>query len=157
YLDRSMASWLTWGIILFVGGVFIGSAIYSAAHPPPRAVYTSAQMFWRFELPLLLGLTAMIILLSAIKSWFAHRHYLISQEWSFSDDAITFSGRDGNGILPWTTYTRYKETRWSFILWNPVGWAWMMFPKRAFASPTDVQLCHSLLARHLRRSRWFFG
>jgi hypothetical protein len=33
----------------------------------------------------------------------------------------------------------------------------MMFPKRAFATPEDLSRFRDLLARHLRRSRWFCG
>lgn len=98
-----------------------------------------------------------MILLVAFQSWRAHSGYFVTQEWVLSDQSLAFASRDGNGVLPWTTYTRFKETRWSFILWNPVGSAWIMFPKRALNSDDEVRLCQALLSRQLQQSRWFCG
>jgi YcxB-like protein len=51
YLDRALASWLTWGFVLVVGGLMTGMTLYSAAHPPPDAVNSSTKVFFMFVLP----------------------------------------------------------------------------------------------------------
>ena len=157
YLSRTMASARTWAMILFTVALLGGISIYSAAHAPPRAVYSPAQVFFIFTVPILVVVQAILILFITFQHWQAHAAYLGPQEWALAEESITFASRDGSGTLPWTAYTCYKETRWNFIVWNPVGSAWMLFPKRAFASADEVRLGHALLARHLRPSRWFFG
>ena len=51
------------------------------------------------------------------------------------------AGADGSSVLPWKTFSYYKETPWSFILWR--GTLWMLFPKRAFESRDGVSRCPS--------------
>jgi hypothetical protein len=157
YLDRTVASYRTWGIYLVVLVMIIGITLYSAAHPPPHAVYSTAQVFFMFEVPFLFVMMAVMTLVISVYTWRLHAKYLLPQELVLSDNSLEFSGADGQGVLPWSTYTRYKETCWSFILWNPRTSLWTMLPKRAFASRNDLERCRSLLARHLLRSRWFFG
>jgi hypothetical protein len=90
-------------------------------------------------------------------TWFACRKYGGPQEVALSDEAISFGGRDASGTIPWTSYTHFKETPWSFIVWKQHGSAWTMFPKRAFHSSEDRDRSRDLLARHLQQSRWFLG
>jgi hypothetical protein len=157
YLDRTVASYRTWGIYLVVLVMIIGITLYSAAHPPPNAVDSAVQVFFMFEVPFLLVMMAVMTLVISVYTWRLHAKYLLPQELVLSGLSLEFSGEDGQGMLPWSTYTRYKETRWSFILWNPRTSLWTMLPKRAFASRDDLERCRSLLARHLLKSRWFFG
>lgn len=156
YLDRAVASYSTWAVVFLVTGLIIGTTIYSAAHPPPNAVYSATQVFLMFEIPFLLVMVAMVVVISATYAWFAHRKALTHQDVALSEAGIEFAGRDGSGFLPWTTYPCYKETRWSFIVWNGRQ-SWFMLPKREFEPPNGVNRCRELLAQHLRRSRWFFG
>jgi len=157
YLDRTIASYRTWGIYLLVLLMVLGITIYSAAHPPPKAVYSATQVFFMFEVPFLLIMMVVMTLVIATHTWRLHVKYLVPQVVLLSDISIEFSGEDGQGVLPWSSYTRYKETRWSFILWNPRTSLWTMLPKRSFISTGDLEQCRALLARQLVRSRWFFG
>jgi len=108
-------------------------------------------------LPFLLVMMLVVILVASLKSWIANRKYSVAQDLALSEGSIAFSGGDARRTLPWTTYARYKETPWSFILWNPRGSSWTMFPKRMFTSLDDLNRCRCLLARNLTESRWFFG
>jgi uncharacterized membrane protein len=157
YLDRAAASWFTWGMILGFAGMILGISIYEGQHPPPRAVYSVTQVYFMFMLPATVVMAVMVIFIAAAHPWFSHTKHLIPQEMALSEESIGMASADGTSEVPWTTYTRYKETRWSFILWKGRGGVWMMLPKRAFACADDIDRCRDLLGRHLRRSRWFFG
>jgi hypothetical protein len=157
YLDRTLASWLARGFLAGIAALMIGTALYAAAHPPPNAVYSGTQVFFMFVLPSLLVMMVFLILVISVHAWWTHSRHAVPQELSLSAESISFSGRDGSGTLPWSFYQCFKETRWSFILWNPRTSAWTMFPKRAFASEEDSRRCRDLLARHLLESQWFIG
>jgi YcxB-like protein len=157
YFDRTTASWRTWGFLIAMTGLMLGVGAYSAANPPPDAVYSPMQVFFMFAIPVLLGMTAIVILVGSMYWWLSNIKHSAPQELAISEDSLVFSGADASGALAWTAFTRYKETPWSFILWKPGGAAWVMFPKRAFASPDDLRRCRGLLERHLVKSRWFLG
>jgi hypothetical protein len=155
YVDRTVASWLTRGICLVVAGALVGISLYAAAHPPPRAVNSNTKVFFMFVCPFYLVLVTMVVLMSSIRGWLAHRKYTGLQQVALSDVSVEFAGADGTGAVPWTSFKHYKETLWSFILWR--GPIWMLLPKRAFASEDDLCRCRELLDRHLQRSGWFVG
>jgi hypothetical protein len=157
YLDRTLASWLTRSFILGFVAMILGTFIYAAMHPSPHAVYSYTQVFFMAVPPFILVMSTMIILITSIYHWRAHTQYLVPQKLLLSKDGIAFASRDESGVLAWTTYPLFKETRWSFILWQPRGSAWLMLPKRSFASTDDLRRCSTLLITHLRRSPWFFG
>jgi hypothetical protein len=157
YIDRTLASCFTWGFLFGVVCLWLGVAAHAAAHPSPRAVYSTTQMFFMFVLPSIFVMMAFLILVGSVHSWLTHSKHSPPQEVALSEESIVFSGRDASGTLPWTAYPCYRETPWSFILWNPSGGASTMLPKRAFTTSDDVQRCRDLLARHLRRSWWFIG
>jgi hypothetical protein len=152
-----MASTQVWGFLVFLLAIFLGVFAVSAANPPPNAVHSPTQTFFFFILPFFGLMIPFMILVGSVKSWLENRKYYAVQDVALSEDSIIFRGGDGSGTLPWTAFTRYKETPWSFIIWNPAGWRWMMFPKRAFTSPDHVQRCRDLFARHLAYSRWYLG
>jgi hypothetical protein len=157
YLGYTLATWRTWGMIIFFEGIFLGATLYAAVHPAPGAVNSSARIFFMFEFPFQVVLMVMMIFLFSLLTWRAHTKYLVPQDMVLTKETIHIASRDGTGIIPWTAYGCYKETRRSFILWKPRESGWLMLPKRAFASADDMQRCRALLAGHLRRSRWFFG
>jgi YcxB-like protein len=157
YFDRTIASWRTWGFLIAMAGLMLGVGGYAAAIPPPDAIYSATQVFLMFEVPVLLVMTAIIILIGSLHSWLSNIKYSAPQEVAISEDSIVFSGADARGALGWTAFTRYKETPWSFILWKSAGSAWTMFPKRAFESSDDLRRCRALVDRHLAKSRWFLG
>jgi hypothetical protein len=157
YADRTTASMLLWIFLLFLLTLMSGTFAVAAANPPPHAVYSSTQMFFFFVLPFFGLMIVFIMLVGSVHSWLTNRKYSVPQDIALSEDSIIFSGGDASGNVPWTAYRCYKETPWSFILWNPGKPVWTMFPKRAFSSSDDVNGCRDLLARHLTHSRWFFG
>jgi hypothetical protein len=135
----------------------IGTSLYSAAQPPPNAVYSGTQLFFMFVLPFLLVMMVVVIIVFSVHAWWTHSRNAVPQELSLSPESIAYSGRDGSGTLPWSVYDCFKETRWSFILWKSRTSAGTMFPTRAFTSEEDMCRCRDLLSRHLQQSRWFFG
>jgi len=157
YLGLALASASVWGMILALEGILVGTFLYAAAHPPPHPVISSTWIFFMVVLPFMAVLAVMCLLITSIKTWRAHTKYLAPQGLSLGEESIHFAGPDGTGVLPWTTYACFKETRWGFIVWK--GWrsVWLLLPKRSFASAGDVQRCRELLSRHLRPSRWFSG
>lgn len=157
YIDRSLHSCLVWGAVLAVLGLFIGTYVYALLNPPPEAVNSPTKVFFIFELPFMAFVVIGTILLYSFVTWRQHAKFLTPQQVVLSAKSIRMTSRDGDGTLPWSTYPRYKETRRSFILWNPRGRAWMMLPKRAFASKDDQERCRMLLASNSRQSIWYFG
>ncbi len=157
YFDRTIASAKTWGIFLFVAAMVIGVGLVAAANPPPHAIYTPIQMFFLFQVPFLFVMMAVLIVVISVYSWLSQIRHSDAQEVAISEESLIFQGALAQGALPWTAYARYKETPWSFIVWNPANSAWVMFPKRAFKSADDLRRCRELLARHLAYSRWFVG
>lgn len=157
YADRTMASMLLWGFLLFLLTIMSGAFALAAANPPPDAVHSPTEMFFFFVLPFFGLMIAFIIFVGSVHSWLTNRKYSVPQDVALSNDSIVFSGGDASGAVGWTAFRFYKETPWSFILWNRGNPAWTMFPKRAFPSADDVQRCRDLLARHLTQSRWFLG
>jgi hypothetical protein len=157
YVDRTIASTYTWAFLLFMTGIFAGTGVAAAANPPPDAVFSAAQVFFMFMLPSLLLMIPIVIFVGSVHSWLTNRKYSVPQDVVLSNESIVFSGAAATGTLPWTVYRRYKETPWSFILWNPSTSAWTIFPKRMFTSLDDLDRCRVLLARNLRVSRWFFA
>lgn len=160
YFDRTIASWRTWaliiGMIVFMNGLCLLGTIFRMMNPPPHPVHSSWALFVMF-LPLQLGMVVVALLLFSVNAWYLNRKSLFPREVTLSDDGITIASQSKRGDIRWNTSRRFKETRWSFILWASPGPAWLMLPKRAFSSPADVQHCRALLSRHLQRSRWFFG
>jgi hypothetical protein len=157
YFDRALASAWVWLVIFGIAAFILGTCLYQDIHPSPRAVYSGVQVYFMFMLPFTFVMAAMIISIATIHPWLSHKKHLIPSEVALSTESIASASSDGVGVLPWTTYTRYKETRRSFIIWNPQNHLWVLLPRRAFVSPDDWQRCRELLARHLRKSRLFFG
>jgi hypothetical protein len=156
YLDRTLASWRTWAMILGLLGLYAGIFLYSAMHPPPRAVYSATQVFLFFMLPFMVLMMGMIVFLSSFYHWRAHRHYLTPQQTILSDEGVITSSAQGHSELAWKAFGGFKETRRSFILWGE-GSLWMLLPKRVFGSVAEQGRCAALLAAHIPRSRRFFG
>jgi hypothetical protein len=157
YLDRTLSSWLTRGLLAAMTALIVGTSIRAMANPLPNPIHSGPRVFFMVVLPFLLATMAVVVLVVSIRAWWLHSRHAVPQELSLSPESITFSGRDGSGSLPWTVYDRFKETRWSFIFWNSRNSTWTMFPKRAFPSEEETRRCRDLLSGRLQQSRWFFG
>jgi hypothetical protein len=154
-LARTVASWRTWGICFALGALWFGTGIYVAAQPAPDAVNSPTKVIVVFAVPFFLVAVAMIVTIFSVHAWRLDAKYSGAREIALFEQSIAFSGTDGSGMLPWSSFKYYKETPWSFILW--AGSHWMIFPKRVFTSWDDIGRCRDLLERHLKRSRWFVG
>jgi hypothetical protein len=157
YVARALASWFTWGMVLGFAGMILVISIQQGMKPDPRAVYSSAQVYFMFMLPVTLLMGVMVVLISAIHPWVSHRKHLIPREIAISEESLTELSADGTSVVPWTAFSRYKETRTCFIIWSRPGRGWLMFPKRAFCSANDLERCRALLHKKLHQSRWFIG
>jgi hypothetical protein len=156
YLDRSIASWQTWLGILLMEAFLFGSFLYVSTKPHPNAVYTDAQVFLYFIMPFSLVAGLIGLGMFTLHTWFLHRTFLIPQAILLGEDSMTFSSSDGVHVTPWSVYSNFKETPWSFIAWHPKTRLWMLLPKRDFSSAHDLERCRELLRKHLQPSPWFF-
>jgi hypothetical protein len=157
YVARALASWFTWGMVLGFAGMILVISIQQGMKPDPRAVYSPAQVYFMFMLPVTLLMGVMVVFISAIHPWISHRKHLIPREIAVSEDSLVEASTDGTSVVPWTAFSRYKETRTCFLIWGRPGGAWLMFPKRAFCSANDLERCRALLHKKLHQSRWFIG
>jgi len=153
FLDRALASWLTWGFILAIDGLMGGVTVYSLLFPAPDALPVTAGTIWLLFLPLLIPV-AMCILVFSILPWRIHAKNPDPEQLSLSYESVDFAGNEGKGTVGWADFRYYKETRRSFFFWGPNRSLSVLVPKRAFASAEDVQRCRALLSHHLRKSRW---
>jgi len=158
FVDRSLTSWRVRGFLAAFVALMTGITIVTAASPPPNAVYSATQVYFMFILPFLLVTSLVVVLGGSVLSWWSHSRRAAAVDLVLSPDSIAFSGPEGSGALPWSTYDRFKETRRSFFLWKSSGAsAWMLLPKRAFATVEEADRCRDMLSSHLRPSSWFFG
>ena len=155
YLDRAIATWKFWGLFLGVTLMIVGFDINFAINPPPDAVISLWTLIFRYELPMLMGALPFILLLCTIIPWLENVTRREPEELTLSNEGLFFAQRAVGGRLAWTFFTRYRETRWSFILWNHLSW--IILPKRSFRSAADMLRTRVLLEKHLRKSWWFFG
>ncbi len=156
YLNRTMVSWRTKGILLLVFVVITVACLYEAAHPPPDAVNSPAKVYFVFMLPFMTVMMAVIVPGVAFMAWRMDKKYLGPRQIVLGNERIEFASVLESGHLPWTAFKYWLENRWCFLVWHPGGPKWEMLPKRAFASATERDRCRDLLRQRLRRSRWFF-
>lgn len=158
WFDWSLASWaLGRGIALGWTGMLLGCWIAVSLTPNPNAKLTKVELLVYWVLPAALVGSTLLVTFFTIYSWFTHRREHGPHTVSLGEEAVTVATKDGTGTLAWTTFTRYKETPWSFLIWNISPGNWLMLPKSAFPSLKALDDCRDLLARRLRKSTWFFG
>lgn len=156
YLSRVATSWRTRGFFIGIFALIGGDCIYMGIHPDPEAVNSPAKVFFCYLLPFLVIMLPAMALVATFWMWWTERKYLLPQQLILEGEGIKFVGRDENGFLPWTTYSHFKENRWTFFIWKKGGGAWLMLPKRAFNGEAAIERCRPLLKSRLRQSRWFF-
>lgn len=157
YLDSlacTLASWRTWGMCLFLGGVLFGCFLLAAINPRPNAVNSPAKVLVML-VPFYLYCATFLIGIFSVLSWQSQRKQASPREIALSEECVVLSGADGVATLPWTNFVHFKETFRGFIIWR--GSFWVMLPKRSFASLNDLLWCQDVLERRLTRSRWFVG
>lgn len=154
---RTMASCFTWVMLCLIIGAQILAWVFVAREPSPKAVYSSTETFWMFMVPMWLFMIPFILFLSTFYNWIALRKYLSAREVTISEDGLICSDADGRGETSWSDDLRYKETRWCFLLWKPGNLFWLLIPKRAFLTASDLITCREMLARKVKYSRWFTG
>jgi hypothetical protein len=155
YLTRMLTSWRSKGTALGIFAFIIGTVLYSAAHPVPDAVNSPATVFLIMVAILTPMLFVMFFVITFIW-WHSEKKHLTPKQVALTGEGIELVDRDGRNLFVWTAYKHYLENRWAFFVWNPRGSLWLMFPKRAFASPLDLEGCRDLLRTNLKPSRWFF-
>ena len=154
FLDRMVTSRRTWALIILMVTVLSSPMwLYPSTNPPAHSVNSNAPLSPLYFLPFLFATPVVAILFWSVFDWYSQRSHLISQVVALTEESINLASSNGTSVLPWSTSTHYKETRWSFILWNRRGW--LLLPKRAFASASELRSCSELIARHLRRTHWF--
>jgi YcxB-like protein len=163
-LDWSAASWGSGrGAAIFAIVFMNGVWIITSFTPDPDAIFTDLEFFCYFGLPATLITAIFMVIMMAMHSRRRHRSVLVQQCVRLGETTLTLASSEGAAIVPWTRFTHYKETPWSFFLWRiapgslPRTEVWLMLPKSAFPSADATEKCRELLARHLKRSTWFFA
>lgn len=155
HLIRNITSWRVKAMALLMLAIMGGVSIVSFVNPPPDAVVPPgkvALMMVAAFVPIMIVVFSLVIVLW----WFQQRKHYLTHHVLLTQEGIEFTEQNASGRLPWNTYKYYRETRWTFFIWNPQGSLWFMFPKRAFTSPSDLDQCRTLLQTNLKPSRWFF-
>ena len=153
YLVRNITSWRFKGIF---AGMFVLFACIAFLTPPSPDAVNSPMKTMLIAAPILGGMLIVIVFAMALISWLAEKKHLTPQCVVMTSDGIQFADRDASGKLPWSTYKYFREGRWGFFVWQPQGSVWAMFPKRAFASISDLDQCRALLQTNLKKSLWFY-
>ena len=159
WFDRSMASYrgargmgLYWLVMVICVGIFV-----CLEAPNPNAKRQAWEVFCYYLLPLAVIGAVFMALASSAASWLGAGQFREEQSVTLGDEGLTVSSRDKVTIQTWDTYARYKETRFSFLMWSVSSRNWLLLPKSAFDSLQSVEKCRDLLAAHLTRSTWFFA
>ena len=159
WFDRSMASYRGgrgMGLYWLVMVICVGAFVYFEA-PNPNAKRQAGEIFCYYLLPVAFIGAVCMALAKTAASWLGAGQYREEQTVTLGDEALTVASRDKTTLHAWETYARYKETRFSFLMWSVGSRQWLLLPKSAFDSPRAVERCRELLAAHLERSGWFFG
>jgi hypothetical protein len=158
-VDLSFASWGAGrGAAVFMIGMFTGISIYSAFAMPhrPNAKFSDLEVYCYFIAPIMLIGAILIAFVVATQFWLSHRGQFKRRTVRLSQTSLTLSENDGTSEVPWSRFTCYKETPWSFLAWKGRH-DWLYLPKSAFPSIPAPERCRELFAGHLKRSTWFFG
>jgi len=153
YLSRFISSWRFKGIAVFLLALMTVINFFSA--PVPDAV-NSPLKTEVIMVAMMIPTLAMVMLVVCFLSWRAEKKYLEPQQILLTHEGIEFTGRDSSGRMPWSSYKCFLENRWSFFVWQPGSTAWFMFPKREFASASDLTRFRDILQTNLKPSRWFY-
>lgn len=155
HLSRYITSWRLKGILLGMFALLIVICLIQSINPPADAVNSPLKVLL-IVVAIFPPLSVLMFFAISLMWWISEKKYAESHQVVLTGEGIEFSGHDDSGRLPWNTYRYYCENRWSFFVWHPRGSLWLMFPKRAFASPLDLEQCRSLLQTNLKASRWFY-
>lgn len=153
YLARMLTSWRIRGIVLGLMVLFAGFCLFN---PQPVNPEIPRGRMLLIMLVSAVPIFAVAFFLALLVTWRSEKKSLQPKHLVVGSEGIQFAGRDGSGLLAWTTYKYYLENRWAFFVWNPQGSLWLMLPKRLFASPMEVEECRDLLHTNLTASRWFY-
>ena len=154
-LDYSLACWTTRGLILFFFAIMAAAMVKASsemvAHPVIPA-WEAMLLTVGFSSILAIPMMVMIV---AMRLWSRHRSWRSNIE--LNEEEIFENSERGETRSTWGSFRWYKETPWSFLIWNNKPKCWLMFPKSAFQSRNDVFACRELIASKLKKSTWFIG
>lgn len=153
YLNKAFISWA--GKAFCLAFVALVVMIYFISTEPPDTEHLRDRAS---IIPLSLGAAGLpaIFLLNLLKSWRSDKEkgiYPVSL--SLSSEGVGFACQNATGNLSWTVYKYHLENRRAFFIWNPNPSAWLILPKREFASPLDIAQCRELLKSNLKPSHFF--
>jgi hypothetical protein len=155
YLSRNITSWRWKGMMLLVMAMVLVIFLIQSVNPPPNAVVPPWKVFL-IMISMLLPMLIAVFVVVTLVSWLGEKRHLKVQHLVLTSEGIQFTDQDSSGRLPWDTYKYYQENRWSLFIWHPRGSLWLMFPKRAFASPSELEQFRGMLQANLKPSRFFY-
>ena len=144
-------------VVLMFAFFLVGITCVALTPPPrPNAKIDHWELILAIVFLMFIVMSALFGMIAATQFWFAHSRLFKRRTVRLADASLTLAESDGVSEIPWSTFICYKETPWSFIAWKGRH-NWLLLPKSAFPSIPARERCRELLARHLKRSTWFFG
>jgi hypothetical protein len=157
--DLSLASWASgrFVILLMIAG-FSALSVYNfiALGRVPNPKFSRLTVVCCFMGPGMILLVILSVFMATTQWWLTLRRQLKRRTVRLRASSITFIENGATSTVPWTVYTHFKETPWSFLAWRG-NRNWLLLPKSAFSSIAAQERCRELFARHLKPSTWFFG
>jgi hypothetical protein len=156
YMDRTLASWRLRGIcllFLFIIGI---SFVSAALNPSPAAIFSPVQVFFYFMLPFLVFAAVFGFFLFTTHDWLRHRRAIRTQTVIVAEKGFMCESSLGHVAYSWDQPMSFKETPWSFLIWQSGTGFWLLLPKRVFQSSGSIDTCRKILCSRAKRSTWFF-
>jgi hypothetical protein len=153
YLSRNFTSWRMKGLTLFV---FVLMTVISFSMKSPPDAKMSSFRAYLFMLGTTAPMLVIVIGIVSFLSWLAEKKLRTPEHLVLTNEGVEFAHQHGRGRTLWSDYKYYLENRWYFFIWNPQTAVWLMFPKRNFASASDIEQFKIIVQTKLTRSRWFY-
>src|SRR5262245_28667953 len=105
---RTMVWWFS-GCVGGLGGVMLMVGVFPPADTAPASL--------RMPLFFICGACTLPLMLAAIALIeFSGRHGTV-MTWSFLTDRIEYAGSRSSGVMPWTAFSRIRETSFAFLFY----------------------------------------
>jgi hypothetical protein len=141
------------GFALFI---FLTITVVNVAFTYPADAKISQLHAYLFLMGVMAPMLVVVICLITFFSWYGEKKLAKPRHMLLTDEGVEFTSQHGRGATPWSDFKYYLKNGWALFVWNPRTAIWLMFPKREFASPSDLERFRTIVQTKLARSRWFY-